>query len=107
MFLKLIAIQYSIIEKNCSFEKLTQFKMNTQSIMNSLENVVGKTFSRSNPENRTTFVLSIFSVVGSLYEMCNPNETQIKAMKIANRDYKLPNFKELYSKYIETLIETL
>lgn len=107
MFLKLLSIQYSIIEKNCSFEKLTQFKMNTQSVMNSLENVVSKTFSRSNPENRTTFVLSIFSVVGSLYEMCNPNETQIKAMKIANRDYKLPVFKDLYSKYIETLIETL
>lgn len=107
MFLKLLSIQHSIIEKNCSFEKLTQFKMNTQSIMNLLENVVSKTFSRSNPENRTTFVLSIFSVVGNLYEMCNPNDTQIKAMKIANRDYKLPNFRELYSKYIETLIETL
>ena len=107
MFLKLLSIQHSIIEKNCSFEKLTQFKMNTQSIMNLLENVVSKTFSRSNPENRTTFVLSIFSVVGNLYEMCNPNDTQIKAMKIANRDYKLPNFKELYSKYIETLVENL
>lgn len=107
IFLRLLSIQYSIIEKNCSFEKLTQFKMNTQAILKSLESVVVKTFPRSSTEARSTFVLTMFSVVGNFYEMCNPNETQVKAMKVANRDYKLPNFKELYSKYIETLITNL
>ena len=107
IFLRLISIQYSIIEKNCSFEKLTQFKMNTQSIFKSLETVVGKTFSRSTNDARSTFVLMLFSTLGSFYEMCNPNETEIKAMKIATRDYKLPKFEDLLSKHIETLIETL
>lgn len=107
IFLRLLSIQYSIIEKNCSFEKLTQFKMNTQEILKSLESTVGKTFPRSSLESRSTFVLMIFSALGNFYEMCNPNETEIKAMKIANREYKLPNFKDLYSKYIETLISNL
>ena len=107
IFLRLLSIQYSIIEKNCSFEKLTQFKMNTQSVLKSLEGVVGKTFPRSTSDARSTFVLMIFSTLGSIYEMCNPNETEIKAMKIATRDYKLPEFKELATKYIDTLIEIL
>lgn len=107
IFLRLLSIQYSIIEKNCSFEKLTQFKMNTQSILKSLESVVGKTFPRSSAEARSTFVLTMFSAVGNFYEMCNPNKTQIKAIKVSNREFKLPNFKELYGKYIETLITNL
>lgn len=107
IFLRLLSVQYSIIEKSCSFEKLTQFKMNTSVILKALENIVGKTFPRSSTENKSTFVLSIFSVVGSFYEMCNPNETQLKAMKVSNREYKLPDFKSLYSKYIETLVANL
>ena len=107
IFLRLLSIQYSIIEKNCSFEKLTQFKMNPQVIIKSLEAVVGKTFPRSTYNSRSTFALMIFSTLGSFYEMCNPNEIEIKAMKIATRDYKLPEFKEMMSKHIETLIETL
>ena len=107
IFLKLLSIQYSIIEKNCSFEKLTQFKMNTQQILNWLESIIGKTFPRSSIENRSSFVFLLFSAIGNFYEMCNQNETQHKAMKIANREYALPDFKELYSKYIETLISNL
>ena len=107
IFLRLLSIQYSIIEKSCSFEKLTQFKMNTLSILKALENIVVKTFPRSSAKDRSTFVLTVFSAVGSFYEMCNSNETQLKAMKVANREYRLPNFKDLYSKYIETLIANL
>ena len=107
IFLRLLSIQYSIIEKNCSFEKLTQFKMNTQIVLKSIEGVVGKTFPRSTPDARSTFVLMIFSTLGNIFELCSPNDTEIKAMKIATRDYKLPEFKELANKYIETLIETL
>ena len=107
IFLRLLAIQYSIIEKNCSFEKLTQFKMNTQTILNSIESVVAKTFPRSTPNNRSTFISALFSSIGNLYEMCNSGDTQLKAMKIANREYQLPNFKDLSTLYIETLILNL
>lgn len=107
IFLRLLSIQYNIIEKNCSFEKLTQFKMNIQQVINSLELLVGKVFPRSNIDSRSEFILAMFSVVGILYEICNPNEIQSKAMKVANREYKLPNFKKLYSKYIESLILNL
>lgn len=103
-FLRLLSIQYSIIEKNCSFEKLTQFKMNTQQVFKSLETVIVKTFSRSTAETRSTFILMIFSAVGGFYEMCNLNNTQNKAMKVANREYNLPVFKNLYTQYIKTLI---
>lgn len=106
-FLRLLSIQYSILEKNCSFEKLTQFKMNTQTIFNSLDSVLVKTYPRSTPENRSSFLFMMFSAIGNFYEMCTPNETEIKAMKISNRDNKLPQFIDLYSKYIEILIENL
>lgn len=106
-FLRLLSIQYSILEKNCSFEKLTQFKMNTQTIFNTLESIIGKTYPRSTSEDKSTFIFMMFSSIGNFYEMCTPNETEIKALKIANRDYKLPEFKVLYSKYIETLLENL
>lgn len=107
IFLRLLSIQYSIIEKNCSFEKLTQFKMNTQTIFKSLEVIVGKTFNRSSVEARSTFILMFFSTIGNIYELCSPNITQIKAMKIATREYTLPDFKELANKFIENLIEIL
>lgn len=107
IFLRLLSIQNSIIEKNCSFEKLTQFKMNTISILKSLETIVGKTFPRSTSQDRATFVLTIFSAVGNFYDMCNLNETQLKSMKVSNREYRMPSFKDLYSKYIETLIANL
>jgi len=107
IFLKLLNIQFSIIERNCSFEKLTQFEMNTQCIFKFVESIVAKTFPRSTTSSRYTFVLMLLSSVGSFYEMCNPNETKIKTMKITNRNYTLPNFKDLYKKYIETLISNL
>ena len=106
-FLRLLSIQYSILEKKCSFEKLTQFKMNTQIIFNFLETVIAKTFSRSTQEKRTSFIFMLFFAIGNFYEFCTPNDTEIKALKIANRDYKLPKFKEFYSNYIEILIENL
>ena len=81
--------------------------MNTQIIFNFLENVLGKTFSRSTQKDRTSFVFMMFSAIGNFYEMCTPNDTEIKALKIANRDYKLPLFKELYSNYINILIENI
>jgi hypothetical protein len=81
--------------------------MNIQKITNSLETILARTFSRSTTENRFTFVLLIFSAIGDFYNICHPNDTQVKAMKVSNREYKLPDFKQLYSKYIETLIENL
>lgn len=107
IFLRLLSIQHSIIEKNCSFEKLTQFRMNNQQILKALENIVGKTFTRSTADEKSNFVLMIFSAVGNFYEVCNPNDTQIKALKVANREYNLPDFKTLYAQYIEALIENL
>ena len=107
IFLRLLSIQYSIIQKNCSFEKLTQFKMNAQHVFKYIETIVGKTFPRSTTTSRSTFVLMIFSSIGNFYEMCNPNEIEIKAMRVSNRDYKLPEFKELCREYIETLISNL
>jgi len=107
MFLKLLSIQYSIIEKNCSFEKLTQFKMNTQHIFKYIESIVGKTLPRSNVTSRSTFSLMLLSSVGNFYEICNPNGTGLKAMKVANRDYKLPEFKQLCNEYVEILISNL
>ena len=107
IFLRLLSLQYSIIEKNCSFEKLTQFKMNTQVIFKFIETILSKTFSRSTSEAISTFILMIFSAISSFYEICNYNEIQIKAMKVANRDYKSGVFKDLSSKYIEALISNL
>lgn len=103
VFLKLLSIQYSVIEKNCSFEKLTQFKMSTQEILNFLESMVSKTFPRLDSNLRNTSILMLFSFIGSIYEMCNPNEIQVKAMKVANREYNMPVFEDLSRKYIETL----
>jgi len=107
IFLRLLSIQASIIEKNCSFEKLTQFKMNTQDIYKFVENIIGKTFPRSNLGARANFALTLFASIGNFYDICNPSDVQIKAMKVANRDYKLPEFKDLSTKYIETLISIL
>ena len=107
IFLSLLSIQSSIIEKNCSFEKLTQFKMNTQNIYKYVENLVGKTCPRSNLDARANFVLILFSSIGSFYDLCNPSDVQIKALKVANRDYRIPEFADLSTKYIETLISIL
>ena len=107
VFLKLICIQHSIIEKNCSFEKLTKFRMSTQQIFNSLDNIISKTLPKSDANLRMTSILMLFSSIGNIYELCNPNETQVKASKIANREYKVPVFDDLCKKYIEALIFNL
>lgn len=107
IFLRLLSIQYSIIEKNCSFEKLTQFKMNIQPILNSVENIIAKTFPKTNSNKRNNFICLLFSVVSSLYEMSTPSEIQLKASKIANREYKSIDFETLCYETINLLCAIL
>lgn len=99
IFLKLLSIDY-IIERNCSFEKLTQFKISIQPIFNLLYEIVDNIFPRANSIDKNNFVFMFFSSIGNIYVSANPTEKQVKSTKIANRNYNFPDFKNICYKYI-------
>ncbi|EKQ57122.1 MULTISPECIES: TetR family transcriptional regulator [unclassified Clostridium] len=93
-FLKLLSVHYTSIEKNCSLEKLTNFKEEVHPLFLTLQASIKKFFPSASNEANDNFRFLFFSLIHGLYPMTHLTFNQLEAMKTAYPEYTVPNFKE-------------
>ena len=90
--LKLMAVHYITIEKNCSLEKLTAFKHAIHPFQETMEEVLTRYFPKAPREKIQNFIFLLLSLVQGIYSMTSLCEKQVKAMQEVNPDYRMPDF---------------
>lgn len=80
MILRLISLDLSNIENECSVERLVDFKIIVYRLMNVLDNSIIKFFKDTDEDDRHTFIQSFFVFILGLYPMSHPTEKQRNAM---------------------------
>lgn len=93
--LKLMSILYSIIEKNCSLEKLAEFKRNLMGFREPLYLSIHKYFPDSDEEAIQTFIFSSSSYILGLYPTTHISEKQKQAIMLSGYDYKALDFEDM------------
>jgi len=93
--LRLMSILYSVLEKNCSLEKLTEFKKNLMGFMAPLYQSIQKFFPTASDEAIGTFISTTSSYVLGLYPSTHISEKQKKAIEQSGYEYDIMNFEEM------------
>ena len=99
--LDLFGILYTSLEKNCSFESLTNFKYSLKDDIEDLVKLLCRIFPELTPEKAGEFIYLQNSAAVGLYQMTNNSETQQKVLE--NPDFKEFNvdFKILFTEAVE------
>jgi len=93
--LRLMSILYSVLEKNCSLEKLTEFKKNLMGFMAPLYQSIQKFFPTSNDEAIQTFISTTSSYILGLYPSTHISEKQKKAIEQSGYEYEIMDFEDM------------
>lgn len=93
--LKLMSILYSVLEKNCSFEKLTEFKRSLMGFREPLLQSIQKFFPTSDEESIQTFVYTSSSYILGLYPSTHLSEKQKQAIEHSGFEYEVIDFEEM------------
>jgi len=93
--LRLMSILYSLLEKNCSLEKLTEFKKNLMGFTTPLYESIQKFFPTSNDEAIQTFMFTSSNYILGLYPSTHISDKQKKAMEQSGYEYPIMDFEEM------------
>jgi len=96
--LKLMSILYSIIEKNCSLEKLAEFKSNLTGFTDPLYLSIHKYFPEADEEAIQTFIYTSSNYILGLYPTTHISEKQKQAIILSGFDYKAMDFEDMCCK---------
>lgn len=88
--LYLMSIHYSFVEKNCTLEKLTEFKRNMNELVSPLTRSIDKYFPNAQDDKKRLFFFSLVSFISGLYPSTNLTEKQKQAIK--DSGYKHHNY---------------
>jgi len=90
--LRLMSILYSVLEKNCSLEKLTEFKRNLMGFMTPIYECVKKFFPSASDESIQAFISTSSNYVLGLYPSTHMSPKQKKAIELSGYDYEISDF---------------
>lgn len=79
--MQLLSVHLTAIEKNCSLEKLTQFKKESKQVFDILAEGIAKTFPSAAAEDRILFQQQFLVFSHGLYPSSHPTEKQKEAME--------------------------
>lgn len=105
-FLKLFSILFSIIERNVSMEKLTEFKKEILASNMAAANLIKEKFPDLSDEHIINFLSLQISTIAGLYPLSNPSELQQQAIKNSGYPYTPPCFLTTFTKFLETLLDS-
>jgi len=105
--LRLMSILYSLLEKNCSQEKLTEFKRNLIGFMEPLFMSVKKFFPDSSDEAIEAFLSTTSSFILGLYPETHLSEKQLIAIEQSGFKRKTLNFEDMCYRGFITLASIL
>lgn len=92
--LKLMSILYSVLEKNCSLEKLIDFKKSLVGFTAPIVECVKKYFPDSNDEDILTFIATTSNYIQGLYPATHLTQKQEEAIKLSGFDGFVEHFRE-------------
>ncbi|QUI25354.1 TetR family transcriptional regulator [Vallitalea pronyensis] len=105
--LQLMSILYSILEKNCSLEKLTAFKSELTGLMRPLITSIDKYFPDSDDDSKRTFFYTLYCFVSGLYPTTNITQKQKEAIKNSGIDFHPVDFGTMCYKGLYALASEL
>jgi AcrR family transcriptional regulator len=105
--LELVSIQFTVIEKNVSVEKLAEFKIGLFSELPKFLAIVKKQFPQFSQDELELFVAmqNIFAV--GLHPSTKMSEVQKKAIAKAGISYKAPDFEDTFARFIVLTVKGL
>lgn len=95
-FLKLQSVHYTSIEKNCSLEKLIQFKKGIHPLFQLLRESIIKYFPSVSDDDNDNFRFLFFALIQGVYSLTHLTITQYEAMQTISPDYIVPDFNEKF-----------
>lgn len=102
--LNLFGILFSSLEKNCTFEALTEFKLGTKNDLISVVELLCTVFPGLDQEKAKEFFYLQFALAVGLFQMTNHSELQKKVLEQPElREFNL-DFETYYKRSIEHLI---
>jgi AcrR family transcriptional regulator len=93
--LDLFSILYTILEKNCSAEKLAEFKPDAIKAFGVISTGVSKYFPHADIKQINSFTLAFFSYFLGLYPMAHITQKQIDALALAGIEHTAPDFRNM------------
>ena len=93
--LRLMSILYSVLEKNCSLEKLTEFKKNLMGFRTPIYESVQKFFPHSSDEAIQEFISTTSNYILGLYPSTHISEKQQKAIEQSGYAYETMIFQDM------------
>lgn len=105
--LQLMSVLYSILEKNCSLEKLTAFKSELMSLRRPLIASINKYFPDADDDSKQTFLNNSSCFVSGLYPTTNISQKQKDAIKNSGIEYHPGDFGDMCYKGLLALASDL
>jgi AcrR family transcriptional regulator len=102
--LRLLTILSTIIEKQCSIEKLAEFRRDINGIFVVIWESLTKFFPKANEEKKSFFMVSVLAYILGYYPLAHSTQKQIDAMTLAGAEYMPLNFKDAYYRVIMLLV---
>lgn len=93
--LKMLSINYSIIENGCTDEDLAAFKSVIMQTFSLIGSYVEKFFENVTEEKKTDFEFMVMTYMASVYTLTHPSAKQTVAIKVNNDSFKVPEFEHL------------
>lgn len=107
VLLKLASVHYSTIEKNCSLEKLTEFKRAMLPFHQRMQDGLGRYFPGASEKKKERFAFLMMSLAQGIYSMTHLSAKQLEAMRMAEPGYDCPGFETLFFEALYTLSSSL
>ncbi len=95
-FLKLQSVHYISIEKNCSLEKLIQFKKEIHPLLQLLQESIIKYFPSVSDRDNDNFRFLFFALIQGTYSLTHLTISQCEAMQTIFPGYIVPEFNEKF-----------
>jgi len=105
--LRLMSILYSVLEKNCSLEKLTDFKQNLIGFSKPVFMSLKKFFPEASDENIETFIATSSSFILGLYPETHLSDKQKKAIEASGYSFRAVDFEDMCYKGLVILASVL
>lgn len=84
IFLRLLSIQQTVIERNSSEEQLIRFKTESGIIFKTLHRVLDQSFPSATQESKDLFIVQMLIYILGLYPFTHPTEKQLSSLRAAN-----------------------
>lgn len=107
LMLKLYSILFTVIERNCSTEKLVSFKRDIGKVFDTLSESVNRYFSSASPENRGIFTRAFFAYLLGLYSLADLSPVTLKANEIVGREPVITDFNDMFYRGMMLLMSDL